>query len=178
MPGFRVDAQVGTGDGMPTKYGVTDRDFLIKMLGASKTAEERGMVLILYHTGMHISVLGSLTASNLKREGPRTYLRWVRPKNRRPIEILLPEDRIPDIMAFIKSPKASTRWMNKILYRIGGSAGYDDISAMTFRHTKCINLIREGMPLPVVCQLMGCSLQVVMKAYAKLEQEDLRRLPT
>jgi hypothetical protein len=65
-----------------TKYPVLDDGFLLKMLGSCQDDEERGLVIILDLTGMHVSSLCSLESSNLLKQGNKTYLPWVRLKTK------------------------------------------------------------------------------------------------
>ncbi len=156
------------------KYAVLDRTFLSKMVALARDQRERGMIKLLYATGIHGGSLRSLTRANVKREGNRYYLRWRRLKTQRQMEAQLPADQLGDIFAFLDGPKRSLRWYDLRLRKIGELAGFDDVSAMTFRHTKCIELWKEGKSLPEVCQLLGVSQEVAVRNYSKLSADQLR----
>ena len=158
------------------KFGITDEAFLPKMIEACSDDEERGMVYILFYTGMHGSILTKLTLENLMRQGDEHYLRWARPKTKRLMEALMPTDKLPIIVSFLKNRKKSLQWYNVLLGRIGTRAGFDGVSSMTFRHTFCIRLILDGMPLPFIRQKMGCTAEVIERAYGRLTPEQLRGL--
>lgn len=160
-----------------TKYGVTDEAFLPKMIEKCKDDEERGLVYILFYTGMHGSILSELTPDNIKRVGDASYLRWERTKTGRMMEARIPQASLPLIVSFVSSSrKKSIQWYNVLLKRIGHDAGFDDVSTLTFRHTRCINLIRDGMPLMTVAQLMGCTPDVVMRNYGRYSESQKREL--
>ena len=132
------------------------------------------MVYVLYYTGMHGSILKSLTLENLKREGDSTYIRWVRTKTKKRMEAPIPSDRVSIIKAYLEGRKPSIQWTNVLLKEIGGRAGYDDVSTMTFRHTRTIRLIKDGTPLPVIAEVMGCSVQIIVRNYGKLTETQKR----
>jgi len=65
------------------KYPILDEDAELRLLGACRTPEERGIVKILLISGMHISSCVSLTTDNIKKRGSRCFLEWSRTKTRR-----------------------------------------------------------------------------------------------
>jgi site-specific recombinase XerD len=159
------------------KYGIADDAFLPRMIEQCKDDEERGLVYILYFSGMHGSVLTALSIENLKREGMNHYyLVWKRTKTKAYMEAPVPNDKVPIIESFLSGRKKSLQWYNVLLHRIGERAGYDAVSTMTFRHTRCINLIKDGIPLPSVAQLMGCTEEVVMRNYGKYSELQKREM--
>ena len=159
-----------------TKYGITDEAFLPKMIESCSDDEERGLVYILSYTGMHGSLLKSLTLANLTKQGDKHYLRWPRTKTGRMMEADIPENKLPIIESFLRNRKKHLSWYNTLLRRIGTRAGFDAVSTMTFRHTLCIRLILDGMPLPFIRQKMGCTTEVIERAYGRLTPEQLRGL--
>lgn len=156
------------------KFAVKDKDFLLKMIGACETEEERGLVYLLSFTGMHISSAVTVTSKHLKKEGSRIYLRWNRPKTGKLLEAPISHEKVGVIKCFLDSPKRSIRWYQKVLRRIGEKAGYDEVSPMTFRHTRCISLWGEGRSLPEVCQVLGVTPDVAVRNYSKLRDDQLR----
>ena len=156
------------------KYGITDDAFLAKMIEQCSDDNERGMVYILYYTGMHGSILRNLTIDNLKHEGKSVYIRWTRTKTKKRMEAPIPKDKLPIIKSYLAGRKYSIQWMNILLKDIGNRAGFDDVSTMTFRHTRTIRLIKDGVPLPVIAEVMGCSVAIIIRNYGKLTETQKR----
>ena len=146
-----------------------DEAFLPKMIEQCRDDKERGLVYILYYTGMHGSCLREISLESLVREGPKTYLNWKRTKTKKTMQVLIPKDKLDPVKAFLESKKQSLQWYNVLLKRMASRAGYDRVSTMTFRHTRCIREIREGTPVFLVHHKMGCTLDVVARNYTKME---------
>jgi site-specific recombinase XerD len=147
------------------------------MLGVCKNDEQRGLVTVLDLTGMHVSSVCSLGPANLIRRGSKTYLTWVRPKTNKTLEALVPSDRIHTIENFLKMRRKTRQFYHYLVKNIGISAGYDNISPMTFRHNLCVRTLTqsEDLSLFMVPQVMGCSLDVVVRNYSKLHEDDIAR---
>lgn len=157
------------------KFGISDDSFLPKMIERCRDDEERGLVYVLYFTGMHGGSLRSLTRENLKREGDRYFISWRRKKTNKLLEAEIPSDKLGVITSFLEARrKKSIRWVNTRLHQMGKDSGYDGVCAMTFRHTRCIKLILQGAPLPAIKEAMGCTEQVIERAYGKMTPEQLR----
>lgn len=167
-----------------TKFPILDKDFLNKMRGACKNKKERAVLMILALTGMHVSSLMKLTAKNLIQKGRSYDLEWVRPKTAKTLSMNLsinvPDEDFEAIKEFLESKKKSRQWYWKMVRDIGKRADYDGISPMTFRHTRCIQMIRDDYPLLTIPHLMGCTMDVVEKNYSKLAeaQKDAESLRT
>ena len=162
-----------------TKYGISDDAFLARMLEQCRDDEERGWLTTLFLTGMHGASLRTLSKANLVRQGDRTFLQWRRTKTNKLLEAEISTDKLGVITPFLEaSRKKSLRWVNYRLHEMGTKAGYDGVSTMTFRHTRCIRQILAGVPLPVVADSMGCTEEVVRRAYGKLTPEQLRNATT
>jgi len=156
------------------KYPILDEDAEIRLIGACRTPEERGLVKILLISGMHISSCVSLTRDNIKKRGSRHFLEWSRTKTRRGVPAQIPKDYLDDIVAYLSRPRRLTRQQhNNILRDIGERAGYDELAPMTFRHTLCVKLIRAGWAVPEIAQKLGCSHGVVVQNYAILREDQL-----
>jgi len=155
------------------KSGILDENFLPLMLGNCSDDVQRGLVVILYHTGMHGQSVRQLSTENLKKEGGRYYLKWRRTKTKKLLEAPIPTDRLGVVTAFLTSPKKSLRWYNYLLRDIGSMAGFEAVSTMTFRHTHCLRLIKEGRSLFEIAQKMGCSQEVIWRNYSKLSDEQI-----
>lgn len=157
------------------KFGISDDAFLAKMIEQCRDDDERATVYLLFYTGCHGCSLKTLTKDNLVRQGDRTFLQWRRAKTNKLIEAEMPMDKVGVITSFLESRRRkSIRWVNTRLHEMGKNAGYDGVCAMTFRHTRCIRQILAGVPLPVVADSMGCTEDVVRRAYGRLSQEQLR----
>ena len=156
-----------------TKFPVLDEAFLPKMIEVCESDFERGLVYLLYYTGMHGSCLIGVHKENLIREGPRTYIQWTRPKTSKTMRCLLPKEKLPFIEAFLEHPKKIIQGYNYMLKRLGHKAGFDGISTMTFRHTKCVQSLKDGYGMYQVPHVMGCTLDVVARNYSKMTEEQL-----
>jgi hypothetical protein len=158
------------------KYPVLDQNFLPRMIEQCGSDVERGMVYILYYTGMHGSKLREITEKNLVKQGEKYYLEWQRPKTHKTMRAQVPRAKIDAILGFLRSKRPSMRFYNYVLKGLGEAAGYQGISTMTFRSTRCIRMIREEKrTLPEVCQELGCTMDVAMRAYSKLREDQLAR---
>ena len=154
-----------------TKYPVLDPDFTIKMIGACKDEEERGLIRILDLSGMHVSSLGNV---KVVTKGSKHFLSWMRPKTNKTLEVLIPSDNLQDIQGFLTHKRHSRRHYLRMVQVIGERAGYEGISPMTFRHNRCIRSIKDHDCNPfIVAQDMGCSIDVVFRNYSKLREDQL-----
>jgi site-specific recombinase XerD len=159
-----------------TKYPILDDDFLLRMLGSCSDDEERGIITILDLTGMHVSSLCSLEPCDLIKQGNRAYLRWVRPKTNKTLQALVPKDKIQIIEKFLKMRRKSRQYYHFLVKKIGLKAGYEDVSPMTFRHNRCLRgLTKEGYSIFEIPQVMGCTLDVAVRNYSKLREDQLAR---
>ena len=159
-----------------TKYPILDDDFLLRMLGSCSDDEERGIITILDLTGMHVSSLCSLEPCDLIKQGNRAYLRWVPPKTNKTLQALVPKDKIQIIEKFLKMRRKSRQYYHFLVKKIGLKAGYEDVSPMTFRHNRCLRgLTKEGYTIFEIPQVMGCTLDVAVRNYSKLREDQLAR---
>jgi len=156
-----------------TKYPILDDAFLPKMIEVCDSDFERGLVYTLYYTGMHGSCLIQITKDSLVKEGDKTYIQWTRPKTSKTMRCLLPKDKLPCIKVFLEHPKKIIQGYNFLIKRIGNAAGFERISTMTFRHTRCIRAIKDGYGVSNVHHLMGCTSDVVFRNYTKMTEDQL-----
>ncbi len=156
-----------------TKFAILDDKFLPMMIGVCETEVQRGLVYVLYYTGIHGSLLKTLTKENLVKEGPRYYLQWRRPKTQKALQAPIPAEKVPTVIAFLESKKKSLQWTNVVLKDLAEKAGYERISTMTFRHTRCIRAWKEGRTLAEICQIMGATDKVVLRNYSKYHDSQL-----
>ena len=159
-----------------TKYPVLDDDFLIKMLGVCQDSEERGIIIVLDLTGMHVSSLCNLGPENLIKQGSKSYLRWIRPKTYKTLQALVPKESVQTIQDLLKMRRKSRQHYHVLVKQIGQRAGYQDVSPMTFRHNRCLRgLTKEGYSIFEIPQVMGCTLDVAVRNYSKLKEDQLVR---
>lgn len=174
-----------------TKYPILDEAFNLKVLGACKDDEERGIVKLLILTGMHVSVLTGvdyiskktkkrvfrppLGPSNLVKQGPQNIIRWIRPKTTKTLESYIPKDDVEDIKAFLEMKHKTRQHYFNMTKAIGERAGYDSVSPMTFRHNRCIRALTvENRQIWEVPHVMGCTLDVAARNYSK--KKDLEQI--
>jgi integrase len=157
-----------------TKYPILDGVFDAKMIEACFDDVERGMIRLLIITGMHVSSLCNLKPSMLSRRGVMTYIVWVRPKTKKTMEARIDKQYVADVEAFLKVRRLCRVGYDDKIKNIAKRAGYDGISAMTFRHNRCIKAIKDhdGNPM-LVAQVMGCSAEIVFRNYSKLSEQQL-----
>ncbi|MDW5562989.1 MAG: hypothetical protein SA339_07155 [Methanomassiliicoccus sp.] len=159
-----------------TKFPILDENFYLRMMGSCNDDEERGLVTIFDLTGMHVSSMCELGPENLIRQGGKTYIRWVRPKTRKTLQALVPNDRVKIIENFLKMRRKTRQHYHFLVKKIGLKAGYQDVSPMTFRHNRCLRgLTTEGYSIYEIPQVMGCTLDVAVRNYAKLREDQLAR---
>lgn len=159
-----------------TKYPILDENFKLRMLAACKDEEEKGLILLLDLTGMHISSLCKLTPKNLLRQGNVTHIEWIRPKTNKTLPARIPDEDLETIQFFLKKRRKSRQYYHQIVRRIGIKAGFDGVSPMTFRHNRCLRALNEeGYSIFEVPQIMGCTLDVAVRNYTKLREDQLFR---
>jgi|GEM_PF-4197286 len=162
-----------------TKFAIIDENLFPRMMAEGRNDRERGMIVILYFSGMHVSSLISLNASNLKKAGSSYRLEWRRMKTARAMSCTIPSKYVEPVTAFLVAKKPSRQYIHRIVKVMGSRAGYEDISPMTFRHSRCVRAFLpkeqggEGLPFFVVNQLMGCSMGVVMRNYAMMTDQQI-----
>ena len=157
-----------------TKYPVLDDSFTLKILGACRNDEERGLVTILDLTGMHVSSVCSLGPSSLIRQASKAYLRWIRPKTKKTLQALVPKEALQTIIEFLGMRRKTRQHYHALVREIGRRAGFEDVSPMTFRHNRCLRgLTREGYTIFEIPQVMGCTLDVAVRNYSKLREDQL-----
>lgn len=171
-----------------TKYPIIDRDVRLKMLGACRDEEQRGLVLLLYNTGMHPSCFcsprskkGECRRSQVRvlKEGSKWYISWVRAKNGKSLKLPLPKDDAEPIRKFLEMRAKTNKHYNEVLARIGERAGYDNVSCGTMRHTFCIRALTPigegglGLSFHEAAAIMGCTLEVLYRNYAQLRMDQV-----
>lgn len=156
-----------------TKYPILDEDFTLKMLGACHGDEEAlGLVTVLTITGMHISSVCALSPDSLIRQGSDHYLTWVRPKNRKTLQALVPKQDVQVVRTFLGLKRKSRQHYREMLRSIGEDAGYSGVSPNTFRHNLCVGMILDGEPIWTIHHALGCTPDVVARNYSKLKEHQ------
>lgn len=157
-----------------TKFGITDPDIIKRIL---TVAEKEGghiyeAIRLLHYTGMHPSSL--MEMHNITHLVDRT-LRWRRPKTDKVLSVELKGDMYPIAKQWLTRFRwKSQSWLNQGVKAVGIKAGYPDLAPTTFRHTKCLELLREykddEFKIQIVMQKLGCTEGVVWRNYARLKE--------
>lgn len=159
-----------------TKFAVEDGDFYLKMRGAASTLMERGTVVILELTGMHVKSLCSLTPAHLRKEGKYHYLYWERPqKGKRSKEGSLrrriPKEDLSLVSEWLSSCTGkSDRWYRYLVEDVGERAGFENVSPNTYRHQRAVLLV-ERRGVRYAASQIGCSYKTLEKHYLKWDPE-------
>jgi integrase len=171
-----------------TKYPIIDRDARLKLLGACADDEQRGLVLLLYNTGMHPSrfcaprkkgEVCNRQGIKVSREGGRHYISWVRAKNGKALKLPLPRDDAEQIRRFLAMRPKTNKHYNDVLTKIGERAGYEGVTCGTMRHTFCIRALTPpeegglGLSFHEAAAIMGCTLEVLYRNYAQLRMDQI-----
>lgn len=164
-----------------TKYPILDPDLKLKLLGACANDGERGLIALLWLTGMHVCVISKGKDKNgnerprpeLVKEGSLTYIYWKRAKTGKRLREVVPKDLLPVIQAFLNERRKSQRHYFDLVRRIGERAGYEGMSPNTLRHSRCLRgLTVEGYTIYEMPHIMGCTLDVVVRNYAALKEYE------
>jgi integrase len=159
-----------------TKYGLTNKDLISRIL---KKAEKHSSfanqtIKILYWTGMHPSSLLKIRIDSIYSN----TLTWRRPKTDKVLSAELNDGQIEVVKAFcLRKRKYSRSYLNQVIKEVGNKAGIKGLSPMTFRHTKCLELIQKYYKDPFMVQILmqklGVSEAVLWKNYAQLKEVDM-----
>lgn len=64
--------------------------------------------------------------------------------------------------------------VRKLIERIANNAEVADVTPNVFRHTAATNMARGGVPLWKIAKILGNSIAMVERVYAKYDPSDLR----
>jgi integrase len=159
-----------------TKYPILDPDFKLKMLGACRDDYERGLISLLWLTGMHPCIIskGERPRPEIIKEGPHIYIYWRRAKTAKRLREKVPKDMLEQIKGFLDQPPKSQRHLFNLVQAVGERAGYDGISPATLRHSRCLRgLMIEGYTIYEMAHKMGCTLDVVVRNYSVVKEEAI-----
>ena len=105
------------------------------------------------------------------------YTTWIRPKTGKHLRAKMPvsEARLVNRCIATGSLPNSTSTLRRWVRTIGDRAGYAEqaVSPLTFRHSRAVWLLDEGMPVHRVASILGCSYSTLENHYAQLEAERL-----
>jgi integrase len=65
--------------------------------------------------------------------------------------------------------------VGRLIDRVADRAGIADVSPHVLRHTAATHMARRGVPLFIIAKILGNSVALVERVYAKHQPEDLRR---
>lgn len=156
------------------KYAIwPGEEFYDKIYKATRSDPEKAVVALLWRTGMHSSTLVS-EQYRITWDGT---VEWVRPKTNKWLRAKTPVSEAGTILSCIcaGSLPATQGILRRWVRAIGDRAGYaeEKVSPLTFRHSRAVWLMDEGILPHRVAQLIGCSYRVLEKHYAQLEAERL-----
>ena len=146
-------------------------EFYNALLQNARTEPESAVIMLLWRTGMHASTLCS-TKFIIDEPG---HIVWRRPKTGKPLSAALPDNEIRTILRCRDAGSLPTaqRTLRRWVERVGDRAGIAGCCPLMLRHSRTIWLRQRGFRLEEVAQLMGCSVQVVVKYYALLRADGL-----
>ncbi len=133
---------------------------------------------------MHVCIISSdedRPRPKLVKEGPRTYVYWHRAKTGRSLRQAVPPDMLPSIQGFLDEGFGRRKCISqysKMVRSVGKRAGYENISPNTLRHTRCLRALMprdkggDGLTIYEAAHVLGCSLDVVVRDYAALSDEQ------
>lgn len=155
-----------------TKYGITDQETIDRILKVAEKGDRRTYeaIKLLHYTGMHPRSLMEL--KDMTHIVGRT-LRWKRVRTHKVLSAELDNEMLKIAYSWVtRSRKPSQSWLNQVVKEVGIKAGYPDLAPTTFRHTKCLELIKQHsedkLMVPIVMQKLGCTEKVVFRNYARL----------
>lgn len=134
--------------------------------------EHWAVCMILFETGMHVQSLVELKPEWVLPD----KLLWRRPKK----EAKQPwiQQPMTKILAhalgeFRKYPRKTRFTYFRMVQQVGRAAGRPDLAPMTFRHTRAVRLILQGLPPMYIEAAMGASMSVIKRAYGALTPDQL-----
>ena len=148
-----------------------------RLVDACESVFEQQTILLLAHTGMHVSVLPSLTTANLVRRSGSLKLEWLRPKTGTQISVPVTSEVKPWIEDYLSLPcpprYASDDYYYKLVKRVAARAGLHHVSPMSFRHTAGYELFKQAGP-SAPKKILGVSERVIA-TYAILDDHAIDR---
>jgi integrase/recombinase XerC len=172
----------------------------LRAVEACGSARDRAIALVPLYAGARIGEVAALDTGDARLSARKGELRLtgkgeksrtvpIHAKLREALTVWLaerpswPGAGSPALFLGRRGTRLTTDAINDILAAITGAAGLDDrVTAHTLRHTFGTSLVRDGVDLVTVAQLMGHSRLETTRAYTQPSQADLEqaieRLPT
>jgi len=157
--------------GSKTKQAIRDREVMVRIDQAARALgpEVWATITILRRTGMHGSSLCDLRESSVGAG----VLSWTRPKTGRRMAIRVDGELAAALaIAFKEGPRSYDAYYKRVR-QAGRHAGIRGLSPMTFRHTRAVNLLLRGVSPVKVCQVLGCSMSVLLRHYGVMSDDEL-----
>ena len=178
---------------------------LLRAIERAPSARDRAIAYCLFYTGLRIAELASLDLSDVivserrgklivrhgkgdrQREAPlhpvarEALLAWLR--ERREKWGLAGGGGVgePCFVSY-QGGRLSTRWIDKLMDRLGAEAAIEGLSAHVLRHTFTTNLMRAGQDIVLVAELTGHARLETVRRYSLPTERDkeraVERLPT
>lgn len=171
-----------------TKYPITseelDKAEAIAMT-YPKDSDHYKAFLVLRYTGMHVCCLYRKESriKEIKTNG-HTHIKWFRPMKGKtkgskglwePVPGIMKHHKIGfDVEAYYnqivkRKRKTGNVYFYRIIREIGDRGGIEKLSPNTLRHSLAVYLLDElGFSYQDTADLLGCSVQTLIKHYAKI----------
>ena len=157
--------------GSKTKQAIRDREVMVRIDRAARALgnEVWATVTVYRRTGMHGSSLCGLRPSSVSGG----VLSWTRPKTGRRMAIRVDAELGTALaVLFAEGPRSYDLYYHRVR-QAGRHAGVRGLSPMTFRHTRAVSLLVRGVSPVKVCQVLGCSMEVLLRHYGVMSDEEL-----
>jgi len=170
---------------------VLTTDEIKSMLNNCETKKSKIMLSLLYATGMRVSEITNLKASDIVFEENIGYIRQA--KGRKDRIFNLPELLIKDLQKQVKKqkeldqrylfsgPKAqlSTRNLQKIVQKTAKRAGIKkEVHPHTLRHSFATHLLESGVDIRKIQELLGHADLSTTQIYTHISKEELKKIPS
>ena len=170
---------------------VLTTDEIKSMLNNCETKKSKIMLSLLYATGMRVSEITNLKASDIVFEENIGYIRQA--KGRKDRIFNLPELLVKDLQKQVKKqkeldqrylfsgPKAqlSTRNLQKIVQKTAKRAGIKkEVHPHTLRHSFATHLLESGVDIRKIQELLGHADLSTTQIYTHISKEELKKIPS
>ena len=168
-----------------------ERANIKSMLNNCETKKSKIMLSLLYATGMRVSEITNLKASDIVFEENIGYIRQA--KGRKDRIFNLPELLVKDLQKQVKKqkeldqrylfsgPKAqlSTRNLQKIVQKTAKRAGIKkEVHPHTLRHSFATHLLESGVDIRKIQELLGHADLSTTQIYTHISKEELKKIPS
>lgn len=187
------------GRSLPKPLSVTEVDELLEQPMKRNTPEakrDRGMLELLYATGLRVTELVSLDMEDMNMAGPHPYVRCMG-KGSKERTIPIHEQAAAAVMAYlndgraplVKNRKESALFVNRrgerltrqgfwlILKQYAKEANIaSSVTPHTLRHSFATHMLRGGAPLRSVQELLGHANISTTQVYTQIANEHVRQV--